>query len=92
MKIQILKIIFSRTTEPISTKFGTKHKGTPVFTIKGHLIPEKEKCFVKFYVNVFIDWICFQVNIADSGPLVFFVYSAQARIQAGALPARAPPP
>ena len=41
---QNLKIFFSRTTEPISTKLGTKHfwvKGTQSFTNKDHLTIKK---------------------------------------------------
>ena len=55
------------------------------------MIPEKEKCFVKFYVNVFIDWICFQGNLADSGALVFLFTPPRGGFRGGR-PQRPPPP
>ena len=52
----------------------------PLVTIKDHLIAEKEKCFVKFYANVFIDCICFQVSITDSGPPVLLFTRPTSRL------------
>ena len=43
--LEILKILFSRTTCPISTKLGTKHpmkKGIQVFQMKGHTLFQGE--------------------------------------------------
>ena len=75
-----LKILFSRTTGPISTKLCTKHPWMKEIQVCSNEEPfnshKDNNVFILLFINVMIYWFALfsQVSDVSHGPLVYNIY------------------